>query len=627
MQNGVVSATPDAIRGPKKEILPQAMLREKDEVTILGIVDGIGSRVAAWLIFLGVNVRVFDSRAPKETLVNLVENDLRACYDMFETVKSRLRAKKELPEGLQYESPCMYAQGRLLVASNHLEEVLEPSVVTVIDTLVAELTAEVKKPLYESCRQYAPNAFLFISVPFPLDQYDALAMHFGNIFIVLFIPPVFFRRSVIVDAQFPQDVARFLVRLTLFPTYSRDAIRFDDEMVAQENSFKAIGKRPLRHLWAPQCSRCQKDGSKTSLVLNQHCVHVWMCLECTIAANAENSLPPCPTCGSQFTPLTSREVDRFEPREVDPSSPSQRPYDVVVCGAGYLGKKVAAWLLWLGADVQLYDFQNSIFNTSRDVREELENIDTIFFESGKETTHQHLGLEERKLRAMGRFSCSNKLEECVSPSTFIVIEAVIDNLNVKGDIFRRCRDLAPKAILSSNSMVFNPEALSKAAQLKEDEGVFRVRFLDPVFFVPFIETEQQQNSQKDHPQLESLLEFCAWLHGMPFSAQYRVKLYASFTRAIQRIQIDSLLWKRPMRDMYSRSDVCVVCLSRPPSILSIGPCKHICLCRDCGPHFSQIRGGTENLVFPSESRRAEKCPLCRLPLRPVEEYTLIAQRV
>eukprot|EP00397_Hematodinium_sp_SG-2012_P067119 GEMP01102914.1.p1 GENE.GEMP01102914.1~~GEMP01102914.1.p1 ORF type:complete len:164 (+),score=6.16 GEMP01102914.1:223-714(+) len=96
MQNGVVSATPDAIRGPKKEILPQAMLREKDEVTILGIVDGIGSRVAAWLIFLGVNVRVFDSRAPKETLVHLVENDLRACYDMFETVKYMQRGSKKL---------------------------------------------------------------------------------------------------------------------------------------------------------------------------------------------------------------------------------------------------------------------------------------------------------------------------------------------------------------------------------------------------------------------------------------------------------------------------------------------------------------------------------------------------
>lgn len=147
---------------------------------------------------------------------------------------------------------------------------------------------------------------------------------------------------------------------------------------------------------------------------------------------------------------------------------------VMVIGAGQMGSGIAQVCAQAGFDVVLNDMKQEFFergigvitkNLSRDV------------EKGRKT-------EEEKATILGRITMSIDLQD--ASDVDIVIEAAVENMNIKQSIFKQLDEIAPAhAILATNTSSLPITEI--AAVTKRPEQVIGMHFMNPVPVMKLVE--------------------------------------------------------------------------------------------------------------------------------------------
>mgnify|MGYP003398111090 FL=1 len=147
---------------------------------------------------------------------------------------------------------------------------------------------------------------------------------------------------------------------------------------------------------------------------------------------------------------------------------------VMVIGAGQMGSGIAQVCAQAGFDVKLNDMKQEFFergigvitkNLSRDV------------EKGRKT-------EEEKQAILSRITMSLELQDAADVD--IVIEAAVENMEIKQSIFKQLDEIAPKhAILASNTSSLPITEI--AAVTSRPAQVIGMHFMNPVPVMKLVE--------------------------------------------------------------------------------------------------------------------------------------------
>ena len=147
---------------------------------------------------------------------------------------------------------------------------------------------------------------------------------------------------------------------------------------------------------------------------------------------------------------------------------------VMVIGAGQMGSGIAQVCAQAGFDVKLNDMKQEFFerglgvitkNLSRDV------------EKGRKT-------EEEKQAILSRITMSLKLQDAADVD--IVIEAAVENMEIKQSIFKQLDEIAPKhAILATNTSSLPITEIG--AVTNRPEQVIGMHFMNPVPVMKLVE--------------------------------------------------------------------------------------------------------------------------------------------
>lgn len=147
---------------------------------------------------------------------------------------------------------------------------------------------------------------------------------------------------------------------------------------------------------------------------------------------------------------------------------------VMVIGAGQMGSGIAQVCAQAGYDVKLNDIKQEFFE--RGFRVITKNL-TRDVEKGRKT-------EEEKEAVLGRITMSLDLQD--ASEVDIIIEAAVENMDIKQSIFKQLDALAPAhAILATNTSSLPITEI--AAVTKRPEQVIGMHFMNPVPVMKLVE--------------------------------------------------------------------------------------------------------------------------------------------
>lgn len=147
---------------------------------------------------------------------------------------------------------------------------------------------------------------------------------------------------------------------------------------------------------------------------------------------------------------------------------------VMVIGAGQMGSGIAQVCAQAGYDVKLNDIKQEFFDRGLGVI--TKNL-TRDVEKGRKT-------EEEKNAILGRITMSLDLQD--ARDVDIIIEAAVENMEIKQSIFKQLDELAPgHAILATNTSSLPITEI--AAVTKRPEQVIGMHFMNPVPVMKLVE--------------------------------------------------------------------------------------------------------------------------------------------
>jgi 3-hydroxybutyryl-CoA dehydrogenase len=147
---------------------------------------------------------------------------------------------------------------------------------------------------------------------------------------------------------------------------------------------------------------------------------------------------------------------------------------VMVIGAGQMGSGIAQVCAQAGYDVKLNDMKQEFFERGLGVI--TKNL-TRDIEKGRKT-------EDEKAAILGRISMSLELQD--ASDVDIIIEAAVENMEVKQSIFKQIDQIAPAhAILATNTSSLPITEI--AAVTNRPEQVIGMHFMNPVPVMKLVE--------------------------------------------------------------------------------------------------------------------------------------------
>jgi 3-hydroxybutyryl-CoA dehydrogenase len=158
---------------------------------------------------------------------------------------------------------------------------------------------------------------------------------------------------------------------------------------------------------------------------------------------------------------------------------------IVVIGAGTMGSGIAQWLTQENCSVELVD-------TSFDQMEKaLKGIHSSWdklVERGK--------LSEEKVSDFKKLLSTKPINQA-SRDADLVIEAIVENLEIKKDLFKKL-DLyfSPKTILSSNTSSIPIEVIAEAVSSERREKFLGLHFFNPATIMKLVEVIKGKESSE-----------------------------------------------------------------------------------------------------------------------------------
>ncbi|XP_058829569.1 hydroxyacyl-coenzyme A dehydrogenase, mitochondrial-like isoform X2 [Topomyia yanbarensis] len=154
--------------------------------------------------------------------------------------------------------------------------------------------------------------------------------------------------------------------------------------------------------------------------------------------------------------------------------------NVVVAGAGTMGSGIAMVAAATGHTVTLVDMSQQILDKSRtEIEKNANRFARKFFKDDPDSAHSLV------TEALSRTSYTTNLEDAIS-SADLVIEAIVENMEIKKDFFRRIDDIAPPHVI----FVSNTSSLSiseMSAITKREDRFAGFHFFNPVPLMKLIE--------------------------------------------------------------------------------------------------------------------------------------------
>jgi 3-hydroxybutyryl-CoA dehydrogenase len=148
---------------------------------------------------------------------------------------------------------------------------------------------------------------------------------------------------------------------------------------------------------------------------------------------------------------------------------------LAIVGAGVMGRGIAHAGALGGFDVKLHDVdEEALKNATSSIKREMKKA----VEKGR--------LEEREMHeALNRISPSGDLEEAVS-GVELVIEAVLEKMDLKLDLFRRFDGMCePETVLATNTSTMSPTEI--AAGTKRPDRCIAMHFFNPAHRMKLVE--------------------------------------------------------------------------------------------------------------------------------------------
>lgn len=167
---------------------------------------------------------------------------------------------------------------------------------------------------------------------------------------------------------------------------------------------------------------------------------------------------------------------------------------VLVVGAGQMGHQIAMLCALGGYTTNLQDVNKESLQTAK---ENLTSRMNQWVEQKKITN-------EQKEDAFANLTFINRLEEAVT-DVDLVIEAIVEKLDVKRDLFRQLDALAPKhAILATNSSTIVNSLLADVTE--RPEKVCNMHFFFPPLVMDCVEVVMSEKTSEE--TIESVMAVC-----------------------------------------------------------------------------------------------------------------------
>lgn len=159
---------------------------------------------------------------------------------------------------------------------------------------------------------------------------------------------------------------------------------------------------------------------------------------------------------------------------------------IVVIGAGTMGSGIAQWFTQEMCFVELVDSS----------AEQLERAKKSIFESWNKL------VEKEKLTSCKAEQMKKLIEfkslEAVSKNADLVIEAIVENLDVKKDLFKKLdQHFSKNTILSSNTSSFPIHLMAEAVSSHRRERFLGLHFFNPATIMKLVEVIKGKDSSAD----------------------------------------------------------------------------------------------------------------------------------
>jgi 3-hydroxybutyryl-CoA dehydrogenase len=155
---------------------------------------------------------------------------------------------------------------------------------------------------------------------------------------------------------------------------------------------------------------------------------------------------------------------------------------IVVIGAGTMGSGIAQWFAQQGCQVELVD------NSTAQLEKALKDIHTSW-----DKLVEKQKLDNEKALTYKTLLSINSLDK-VNKEADLVIEAIIENLEIKKTLFKNLDEyFAPHTILSSNTSSFPIALMAEAVSNERKPRFVGLHFFNPATIMKLVEVKGRNN--------------------------------------------------------------------------------------------------------------------------------------
>jgi len=169
--------------------------------------------------------------------------------------------------------------------------------------------------------------------------------------------------------------------------------------------------------------------------------------------------------------------------------------NILVIGAGTMGKGIAQWFTQQNCNVKLFDLNQDLLQKTH--QEIFDSWDKLS-KKGKFSTEE-VALFKKKIHPLKNLNHLNNdwgIDQA-NKNCHLVIEAIIEKKEAKKEIFVQLdKELPDEVLFASNTSSFTIDSLSEHLSEKRKKGFFGLHFFNPAPIMKLVEIIQGKSTEK-----------------------------------------------------------------------------------------------------------------------------------